>query len=300
MRSVDAGVQDGDRRGAADGNRAEEVRPADLGKRPLIGERGVGGLGLDRARSVGFYASDFTEGSKGGELVGGGGFVEQDRAHRQLRDRADIRDAGILEDLELPGLGGAADEGNHIGDRSRLRRLDRLGCSLGRYGGRLGGRRGGSLGRLGGRRGGSLSRLRHGCRCLGGLRCRLSRWFGRDFGSGRLGRCRLRGVRRIHGKGRGRSEDIGDEDQKLEQNERGAARATVGTRQHSDQFPQNDSGNKKARQKDCPRSVLIGRRNSIRGGTEPGTDSRLRTRRNRGGQGFPGSRYGGPDPYLAP
>ena len=52
MRPVDAGVEDGDRGGATDGDAAVEIGPADLRKRPLVVERGIGRRGLDRSGAI--------------------------------------------------------------------------------------------------------------------------------------------------------------------------------------------------------------------------------------------------------
>ena len=86
MGGVDTGVEDGHRRGTADGDGTEQVGPADLRKRPLVGEGGVGGLRFDLAGAVEVNARHIGLRTQRGQLVGVGGIGQEDGAHRQLRD----------------------------------------------------------------------------------------------------------------------------------------------------------------------------------------------------------------------
>ena len=70
VRGIHAGVEDGDGRGAGDGDRAVELLPADVGQRPLIGIGGVGRGSFDVSNAIGLDAEHAGGGAKRRELIG--------------------------------------------------------------------------------------------------------------------------------------------------------------------------------------------------------------------------------------
>ena len=93
VRGVDAGVEDGDGRGARRCDGVACGLPADAGQRPLVGEHRIVGNGRDGASLVGVDAGDGGVGLEGGYCGGGGRARKDDGIHAK---GGDVRiDSGI-------------------------------------------------------------------------------------------------------------------------------------------------------------------------------------------------------------